>query len=345
MSAITKKLKFGYKASAEQFTPAELLDFACLAETLSFDSVFISDHFQPWRHTGGHAPFSLAWLGALGAKTSRIMMGTSVLTPTFRYHPSVVAQAFGTLGALFPNRIALGIGAGEALNEVASSAMAWPEQRERTLRFREALDLIKLLWSEERVSFEGQYYQTKNATIYDKPAVPVPIYIAASGPVNAKLAGRRGDGFICTSGKNPELYRDTLIPALNAGLADAGRSHESFDRMIEVKVSFDTDPQRAMNDTRFWAALALSPEQKSDIEDPIELERLADELPIERAASRWIVSSNPDEHAGRIAEYIALGFNHLVFHSPGPDQERFLRLYAEQILPRLRSRYGTVGCC
>jgi coenzyme F420-dependent glucose-6-phosphate dehydrogenase len=115
--------------------------------------------------------------------------------------------------------------------------------------------------------------------------------------------------------------------------------------MIEVKVSFDSDPERALNDTRFWSALALSPEQKSDIEDPIELERLADELPIERAAERWIVSSDPDEHARRIAQYIALGFNHLVFHAPGDDQKRFLRLYAEQILPRLRSRYGNVACC
>ena len=91
-------IKLGYKASAEQFAPAALLDFACLAEEVGFDSVFISDHFQPWKHTDGHAPFSLAWLGALGAKTSRIVMGTSVLTPTFRYHPSIVAQAFGTLG-------------------------------------------------------------------------------------------------------------------------------------------------------------------------------------------------------------------------------------------------------
>ena len=203
----------------------------------------------------------------------------------------------------------------------------------------------QLLWAEDRVSFEGQFYQTKNATIYDKPANPVPIYIAASGPVNAKLAGKRADGFICTSGKNPELYREQLIPAVNTGLAETGRPHDTFDRMIEVKVSFDTDRERALTDTRFWAALSLAPEQKSDIEDSIELERLADELPIERAAERWIVSSDPEEHCKQIAEYIALGFNHLVFHAPGHDQERFLRLYAEHILPRLRSRYGNVACC
>ena len=100
-------LRLGYKASAEQFGPKELLEFSCLAEELGFNSVFISDHFQPWKHTNGHAPFALSWLGAVGAKTSRVVLGTSVLTPTFRYHPSLVAQAFGTLGLMFPKRIIL----------------------------------------------------------------------------------------------------------------------------------------------------------------------------------------------------------------------------------------------
>ncbi|HYK24734.1 MAG TPA: LLM class flavin-dependent oxidoreductase [Steroidobacteraceae bacterium] len=176
-------LRIGYKASAEQFGPRELLDLAELAERLGYDSVFVSDHFQPWRHTGGHAPFSLAWLGALGARTSRIVMGTSVLTPTFRYHPAIIAQAFATLGSLFPGRVILGLGSGEALNETPATALAWPEPRERTRRLREALALIERLWREERVSFAGEYYRTERATIYDKPAEPVPIYVAAAGPV------------------------------------------------------------------------------------------------------------------------------------------------------------------
>jgi len=112
--------RIGYKASAEQFGAKELLRYAVMAEKMGMDSVWVSDHFQPWRHTGGQAPFSLAWLGALGASTERVLMGTSVLTPTFRYHPSIVAQAFATLGSLFPGRVALGIGTGESLNEVPS---------------------------------------------------------------------------------------------------------------------------------------------------------------------------------------------------------------------------------
>ena len=329
-------LKIGYKASSEQFGPTELLGYGVLAEELGFDSVWISDHFQPWRHTGGHSPFSLAWLGALGAKTSRIVLGTSVLTPTFRYHPSIVAQAFATLGELFPKRIILGIGTGESLNEVPSSGLHWPEQKERTARFREAITLIKTLWSEDRVSFEGQYYKTDKATIYDRPSTPVPIFIAGAGPFIAKLAGAQGDGFICTSGKKPELYTETLLPNVAAGIESAPPKAAPFERMIEMKVSFDTDRTRAMSDTKYWGALALSPDEKMNVEDALEMEKLADALPVERAASRWIVSDDPAEMVARIRAYVDMGFDHLVFHAPGPDQARFMTLFSEQVVPRLR---------
>ena len=200
--------------------------------------------------------------------------------------------------------------------------------------------LIRKLWSEERVSFHGEFYKTENATIYDRPDKPVPIYVAAAGPQVAKYAGRAGDGFICTSGKAPTLYTETLLPNVAAGIEASGRSGDGYDRMIEMKVSFDTDRQRAMNDTRHWAALALKPEEKMSVEDPLEMEKLADALPVERAASRWIVSTDPDEHVEKIGSYVALGFKHLVFHAPGPDQKRFLELYAEQVLPRLRKRFA-----
>ena len=333
-------LRLGYKASAEQFAPRELLDFAVTAEEVGFDSILVSDHFQPWRHEGGHAPYSFAWLGALGQRTSRATIGTSVVTPTFRYHPSIVAQAVATLDALSPGRVMLGVGTGESVNEVPATGIAWPGFKERFARLSESIELMRRLWTEERVSFEGSYYRTVNATLYDRPAEPVPLYVAASGPTAARLAGSVGDGFICTSGKAPELYADTLIPNLESGLREAARAPASVERMIEMKVSFDADAERALHDTRHWAALALSPEDKTGVNDPVEIERLAVALPIERAASRWIVSFDADEHVEKIAPYVELGFTHLVFHAPGPDQERFLRAYAEQILPRLRRRFG-----
>ena len=119
-------LKIGYKASAEQFGPRRLVELGVLAEQHGFDTVTVSDHFQPWRHEGGHAPFSLAWMSAVGERTERVLLGTSVLTPTFRYHPAVVAQAFATMGCLFPGRVMLGVGTGEAMNEVAVTGIEWP---------------------------------------------------------------------------------------------------------------------------------------------------------------------------------------------------------------------------
>ena len=330
-------LRLGYKASAEQFDPRTLLHFSQVAEDAGFDSVFISDHLQPWRHHDGHAPFALAWLGALGASTERVLLGTSVLTPTFRHHPAVVAQAMATLGCLFPGRVILGVGTGESLNEVPLG-FTWPDQKERFARLREAVELIHRLWTEERVTFDGTWFHTDRATIYDRPDRPVPLYIAASGPAAARLAGRLADGFITTSGKAPELYADTLLPAVAEGAARAGRTRDDLDLMIEMKVSFDHDARRALEDTRHWAALSLTPEEKVGVEDPLEMERLADALPAERAARRWIVSTDPDEHVARIVPYLDLGFRHLVFHAPGPDQERFLRLYGEEVLPRLRAR-------
>jgi coenzyme F420-dependent glucose-6-phosphate dehydrogenase len=329
-------IRLGYKASAEQFGPVELLDFSVHAEQVGFDSVVVSDHFQPWRHTGGHAPFSFAWLGALGARTERVMMGTSVVTPTFRYHPSVVAQAMGTLGVLFPNRVMLGVGTGESLNEVPPMGIQWPEFKERWARLREAVTLMRKLWSEERVTYTGTYYKTDKATVYDRPPGGIPLLIAAGGPQMAKYAGRVGDGFICTSGKGAELYRDQLLPAFEEGARESGRDPSKLAKMIEVKVSFDTDLQRAMEDTRLWGALALSSQEKTGVEDPLEMERLADALTTERTASRWIVSTDPEEHVEKIRFYTELGFNHLVFHAPGNDQRRFLDLYSEKVLPLLR---------
>jgi len=335
-------LKLGYKASAEQFAPRELVELAVLAERHGFESVAVSDHFQPWRHTGGHAPFSLAWMAAVGERTSTVQIGTSVMTPTFRYNPAVIAQAFATLGVLYPGRIMLGVGTGEALNEIATGfrgagEQEWPEFKERYARLREAIALMRALWSEDRVNFEGEYYSTHDASIYDRPEGGIPVYIAAGGPVVAGYAGRAGDGFICTSGKGMELYTEKLLPAVAAGAEKAGRDAETIDRMIEIKISYDTDAAAALENTRFWAPLSLSKEQKHDITDPSEMEAAADALPIEQVASRWIVGSDPDEIAEKVGEYVTAGFNHLVFHGPGHDQRRFLEQFERDLAPRIRA--------
>lgn len=342
------ELKLGYKASAEQFGPRELVELGVLAEEHGMDTAAVSDHFQPWRVTGGHAPFALSWMTAVGERTKRITLGTSVLTPTFRYNPAVTAQAFATMACLYPGRVFLGVGTGEALNEIATGFTGdWPEVKERFARLREAVRLMRALWEGDRVDFDGEFYRLRGASIYDVPASGVPIYIAAGGPGVAKYAGRAGDGFICTSGKGVELYTEKLIPSMKEGAQLSGRDPRDIDKMIEIKISYEPDPELALENTRFWAPLSLTAEQKHSIHSPVEMEQAADALPIEQVAKRWIVASDPDEAVEKVAAYVDYGMNHLVFHAPGHDQRRFLDLFETDLAPRLRklSTGDGVGIC
>jgi coenzyme F420-dependent glucose-6-phosphate dehydrogenase len=328
-------LTLGWKASAEQFAPQELLDLAVAAESAGFGSIVVSDHFHPWRDTDGHAPFSFAWLGAAGQRTTRARLGTSVVSPGFRYHPAVVAQAVATLASLSPGRVFLGVGSGEAMNEVPVTATEWPGVRERQHRLREAIVLMRSLWADDYVTHEGEHFRTRAAKIFDKPPSPVPILVAAGGPKAAQLAGELGDGIIVTSGKKPELYRDDLVPGFERGARAAGKDPARLERMIEMKLSFDTDHQRALDDTRQWAALALPEDAKAGVEDPREMERRARDA-VDKAHTRFIVSTDPDEVVERVKPYVDLGFEHLVFHLPGKDQKRSIDLVGREVLPRLR---------
>jgi coenzyme F420-dependent glucose-6-phosphate dehydrogenase len=201
----------------------------------------------------------------------------------------------------------------------------------------ESIELIRRLWTEERVTFDGEYFRTDRATIYDRPEQPVPIYVAASGPLAAKLAGRVGDGFICTSGKRPELYQE-LLASVEAGAEAAGRDPAAIDRYSEIKVSYAHDLEYARRACDWWAALALSPEEKSGVEDPLEMERLAD-ASLDRAHTRFIVSDAAKDCVERIRPYVELGFTHLVFHAPGADQARFLEQFSADVLPLVRERF------
>ena len=279
-------------------------------------------------------------LAALGERTDRVVLGTSVLTPTFRYNPAVLAQQFATLALLDPGRVVLGVGTGEALNEISVGLDGWPDFKERWARLREAVRLMRALWAGERVTFEGDYYRTVDATIYDRPDGGVPIYVAAGGPQMAKYAGRVGDGFICTSGKGMDLYIDTLLPAVAEGLEAADRPSDDIVRMIEIKLSYAPTREEALDNTRFWAPLSLSAEQKHQLDDPMEMAAAADGLPIEQVASRWIVETTPEAVVDAVRPYVEAGFDHLVFHAPGHDQEAFLSSFGAEVLPGLRELGG-----
>jgi len=328
-------LELGYKASAEQFGPRQLLEFGVFAEQCGFDSVLVSDHFHPWEHTGGHSPFAWAWLGALGERTQHVRIGTSVVCPTLRYHPSIIAQAMATLAVMYPRRMFFGLGTGEALNETPATGIEMPPCKERFERLVEALELMQRLWTEEYLTFDGKYYHTSSATIYDLPPEGVQVYLAASGGKMAELAGRVANGLITTSGKPMELYRDTILPAFEKGAREAGRNSKRLDHMIEMKVSF------SMEDNRQWPTSVLGQDEKVGVFDPRELEERAKHIDDDLLVKRWITSTDPDYHVQEIEKYIELGFTNLVFHGPGDDQVRFIQAYGAEVLPRLRRKYGS----
>lgn len=329
--------KIGYFLASEEHGPNELVRQARLAEEAGFDGLWISDHYHPWIDEQGESPFVWAVIGALSQVTS-LPVTTAVTCPIIRIHPAIIAQAAATAQVMLDGRFRLGVGTGEALNEVPATGMEWPGARERRRRLEEAIDLIRRLWTEERVDFEGEYYRTRRATIYERPEEPLPIYIAAAGPLAARLVGRKGDGFICTSGKRWDLY-ETLLENVRLGAEAAGRDFDRLPKMIEIKVSYDTDLELAEKACHWWAALALTPEEKHSTDDPLEMERLADAHP-ERARTRFIVTDDPDEVVERVAPYVELGFDELVFHGPGEQQERFIELFCRDVLPRLRARFG-----
>ena len=266
-------LKLGYKASAEQFAPVKLLEFSVLAEQVGFDSVFVSDHFQPWKHTDGHAPFALAWLGALGAATQRIVMGTSVLTPTFRYHPVDRGAGVRHAGRDVPgprdprrrHRRVAERGAvhrhGVARVQGALRPAARGGSADAQAVDRGARDASRASSTRPRRRRSTTSRTSRCRSMSRRP-----------GRRSPNMPGGRRDGFICTSGKAWKLYTETLLPNVEEGLKLAAKPHADYDRMIEMKVSFDTDRERAMEDTRHWAALALTPEEKVSVEDPIEME-------------------------------------------------------------------------
>jgi coenzyme F420-dependent glucose-6-phosphate dehydrogenase len=326
-------MKFGYHALLEKTQPEYLLKATVHAEESGFDSVWVSDHFHPWAPSDGCA-FAWCWLTAAAERTKRITLGTSVTTPTLRYNPAIVAQAFATLGYLYPGRIFLGLGTGEAMNEVPAGA-CWPSPKERIERLREAIDLIKNLWTASYVDFKGKYYSLKKANLFTRPVHPIPIYVAANGPRVAELAGECADGFI-TPGFNRQAVENTLFPALKRGADKAGRNFKTIVKVAELHVSYDEDFEKAVDSSRFLAASLLPTDIfKSTLYDPREIEDNANQVDMDTLIRRMIISNDPEEHIRQLVPFVKQGFDVLEFVSLSPNEEAFIETYSKNVLPHI----------
>lgn len=327
-------LRFGWKAGPEQYPPAELLEYAIVAEQAGFETIDASDHFHPWSEEG-QASFVWAWLGAVAARTSRIRIGPGLTCPILRYHPAVIAQASATVGALAPGRTYLAVGTGEALNEYAATGQ-WPGYEERQNRLGEAIELIRLLWSGEEVTYRGTYYETQKAKLYTRPAEPMPLYVSALVPESATFAGKHGDGLLTVGGERPELYQQ-MIQNFEKGARSVGKDPAKMPRAIELAVAYTDDVDKAVElRLKYWAGSLVPALYDQKIYTPTMSAKNGAVVGTDTVKKKVLISATSDDHVNLVRQYIGLGFDEISFHTAGPDQRAFLEGYGRDVLPRLR---------
>ncbi|MBV8822835.1 MAG: TIGR03557 family F420-dependent LLM class oxidoreductase [Ktedonobacteraceae bacterium] len=328
-------VQFGWKAAPEQYPPVDLMQYAIAADRAGFDLLDCSDHFHPWSEAG-QAGFTWTWFGAVAVQTQRITLSSGVTCPILRYHPAIIAQAAATVTHFAPQRFVLGVGTGEALNEFAATG-EWPSYDERRARLTEAIALMRQLWSGEQVSFAGTYYQTRKAKLYTAPASPIPIIVSALVPESAQFAAQYGDGLWSVGGKQPDIYQN-IIKNFEESAQQAGKDAKRMPRFIELTVAYTENVDAALQEhLKYWAGAHVPALYTEKIYTPTLSQENGAVVGPDVLKKAGCFSPNPDDHVKFVKQYIDLGFDHIFFHTAGPDQHAFIEAYAHDVLPRLRN--------
>ena len=328
----TGKLQRGmvsYMLAHEQFTVPELVRIGALASQAGFHVLSTSDHIQPWQANEKHAGQAWVTMGALGAQAPRSWMGTTVTCPTMRYNPAVVAEAFASLNDLYPGRIFLGVGSGEALNEEAATGM-WPKWQERWDRLIEAIGIIRALWAGQELAHKGTYY-TVNAKLWDTPRTPIPLLTAANGVKSMRLAGIHGDGLITdplTWQQHRQQWED--------GARSAGKNPSDMPVLVEQYVVIGTKEQ-AQRPAELWRFGPKAFKTYFDDPSPAHIQQRADaEVPIDQVLQSWAVSPDPEVHIQKLRSLFDSGVSIVNVHCPMQDQRQVIEFYARNVLPHFR---------
>ena len=323
--------KIGYAAMLEQFHPTDLLDWCAQAEDAGFEAGFmVSEHFHPWTPQQGQAAFAWSFMGALGLRTS-LRFGTAVTYPGGRYHPAVIAHAAATLGAMFPGRFWLGLGAGEALNEHILGD-AWPEIGVRSEMLFEAIEIISKLFEGKVVKHRGKHFQMESAKLYTRPEEPVPIYVATSGPVNARRTGKYAQGMITVGAADEKIK--LLWMECDAGGAEVGQPR--VPKLLQIHISWARTEEEALQSAmREWPNGGM-PFPKQDIKYPEDFAAMAKLVRPEDFKNRVLISSDLERHAAHVQHYVDMGFDEIHVHNVGRNQSEFIEVFGREVLPNLR---------
>jgi coenzyme F420-dependent glucose-6-phosphate dehydrogenase len=327
--------KFGFYAAHEQYNPNELLNFAIKAEKYGFNTIWSSDHFHPWAHTNANSGFAWVWLASVAERTKRVSIG-SVTPPLLRYHPGIVAQAFATLDFLHPGRIFLCLATGESMNE-SPLGLKWPRYKERLARLEEAIIIIKKLWKEDFVDFEGKYYRLRKANLYTKPKTNIPLYVAANGPSTAYVAGKYANGLLTSGRVFEEKFESEILPALNKGAKNACRNPEEIKKIVHIITSYDEDFDKAVESCKFWNATMVPGIFDAEVYDPREIEEKAKIIKREDIIKRRFIVTSEEEAIRKIEFSLKSGVSEIEFLSTSPDQNKFIEFFGKKVFPYFKN--------
>jgi coenzyme F420-dependent glucose-6-phosphate dehydrogenase len=326
--------KISIQAAHEQVNPNDLLKDVITMDENGIQRCWTSDHYMPWWDSGASGGAAWPWLGAALARTRNIVVGTGVTAPILRYHPAVVAQVFATLEYMFPNRVFLGIGRGEALNEV-TSGHSWPSNSEKFERLKEAIYIIRKLWTGDWVDFKGNYYWVRDSKLYTKPSNHIPLYLAGIGKQSARLAGEEADGFV-TNELDVEVIRDKLFPALKKGAMSSGKDYDSLEKILFLPASYHVDKQKALESIRFWRGAMIKAFFDVDVHDPRKIQENGQIIGDDTLEKKLLVISTAEEGIQKLKKYIELGFTEIVLTNSSPNRDELVKLISESISPHYR---------
>jgi coenzyme F420-dependent glucose-6-phosphate dehydrogenase len=313
----------GYALSSEEHAPNDLVRYARRAEESGFTFALISDHYHPWIDHQGHSPFVWSVIGGIAHATQRLTLGTGVTCPTMRIHPAIIAQAAATSALMMPGRFFLGVGTGENLNEHILGNR-WPAHDMRQAMLEEAIEIMRILWQGDPLTYRGVYYTVENARIYSLPDQPPPILMAASGPRAAEAAGRIADGLVTTTPDADLLKRFE---------AAGGGGKPSYGQLTVCWAQDEALARRTAYE--YWPTAAVKGELTQELPTPAHFEQAAKMVREEDVAQAIICGPDPERHIAAAKEFVDAGFEHVYVHQVGPDQEGFFRFYEREVLPKL----------
>ena len=323
--------RISIQAAHEQVNPKDLLSDVIAMDEKGIQRCWTSDHYMPWWDSGASGGAAWPWIGAALARTRNIVIGTGVTAPILRYHPAIVAQVFATLEYMFPNRVFLGIGRGEALNEV-TSGHPWPSNTEKFERLKEAIYLIRRLWTGDWVNFKGNYYWVRDSKLYTTPSNHIPLYLAGIGKQSARLAGEQADGFV-TNELDIGVIRDKLFPSLKEGAINTGKDYNSLEKILFLPASYHEDKQKALESIRFWRGALIKAFFDVDVHDPRKIQENGQIIGDDTLEKMYLVISTAEEGIEKLKKYIELGFTEIVLTNSSPNRNEFVKLISEKISP------------